>query len=127
MEEWKGGKFITFTGGQIEEKVDNVGAVMAANRGAKLGSELWLEKGIGWNANWVSVNPTSPHTVVALNILRHSLHHHLRCPALVLFLFIFLHPRFQQTSLPRRCYRKRANIVGQIFANNFSCINLHER
>jgi hypothetical protein len=39
-------KILTFTGGQVEVKVNNVGALMVASRGAKLGGDLWLKKGI---------------------------------------------------------------------------------
>jgi hypothetical protein len=40
------GKILTFAGGQVEVKVNNVGALMVASRGAKLGGDLWLKKGV---------------------------------------------------------------------------------
>jgi hypothetical protein len=41
-----GGKILTFASGQVEVKVNNVGALMVASWGAKLGGDLWLKKGI---------------------------------------------------------------------------------
>jgi hypothetical protein len=40
------GKILTFAGGQVEVKVNNVGALMVASGGAKLGGDLWLKKGV---------------------------------------------------------------------------------
>jgi hypothetical protein len=42
----KFGKNLTFASGQVEVKVNNVGALMVASWGAKLGGDLWLKKGV---------------------------------------------------------------------------------
>lgn len=79
---------LTFSCGHVEVEVNNVGTFLVAGRGAKLGSELRLEEGIGGDTNGVTVEATGIDALIRLNVISHPFNNNLRGSTLI-FKFSF--------------------------------------
>lgn len=62
---------VTFSGGQVEVKVNNIGAFVVTIRGAELRGKLSLKQRIRRNSNRVSINSTCIYTFICLNVFPH--------------------------------------------------------
>lgn len=58
---------VTFTGGEVEEEVDNVRAMIVAARGTEVASEARVEKGVRGDTEGVPVEATAFDALLCFN------------------------------------------------------------
>lgn len=117
--------FNTFSCGEIEIQINDVGAILVARRRAQFGGELRFHERVRRDPNRVPVHAARSDAIISLYPILYPLHRHLRRPALVFDGAILPCRSLYQATLPAGRYRERASVLRQILTNNIPCQNLH--